>query len=589
MIKWNYYAQKGELNVGDYRTTLLIGVTAVLTILLVYLILTTIKKRKYYGKIDEVEAFNSELTNKPVPFELAKLRSTKKSDRINTLVNSWESRWKDLEEQFIIVTENLIYAEECAAGRRFLEVDELLESTKVDLEALSLEIDELMDEIHSLKKSEERSRSNILVLKEKFEGLKVQYEENTEVYQQVELQVKGYFKEVETKFFNFNGYMEESNYQLADETIEEIGQSLEVITTLFTRLPLYQETINNELRPLLKEVLASYRHLASLGIILSHLKIEEAIKAYREDLNQVQGWLQNFDFPRIEEVLLHIHDNGKQMIEYMKREVELSETLASDLQILKQEIDYLMVEGEKVSHRYENIKDNAALQDEAEAAFLTFIHDVKTCQNEHYFLLAKIEEKSEPTTAIYREMDRIMALVESRKTELATYDKAIEELYAGEKACRYRALELLKRLNKLKGEYHELVMPQENDQLTEITARASRALQSLFDTIGRTPINLTDIGEQLTITQQMVEEASASLDLEIQQLKLAEKLIVYGHRYVAKEGMYLVDLTIAEDQFRQGYYQNVIDTMKKILGLVEGSRFDVTFYQFKQELGCHLL
>jgi len=575
--------------VGDYQFTLLIGVTAVLCIMLVYLVLTTIKKRKYYKKIDEVEALNSELTNKPVPFELAKLRSTKKSDRIVTLVNAWESRWKDLEEQFIIVTENLIYAEECAASRRFSEVDELLESAKIDLEALDLEIDELMDEIHSLKKSEERSRSNILVLKEKFEGLKAQYEDQSESFEQVEAQIRDYFKEVDTKFFKFNGYMEECNYDSADETIEEIGGSLEVISTLFTRLPLYQDTLNNELRPLMKEVLASYRHLSSQGVILSHLQIEETIKAYREDLNQVTGFLQKFEFSKIEELLMHVHDTSKQMIDYMKREVELSDDQPKALQALKQEIDFILVEGEKLAHRYENIKDNAALQGDAETDFLTFIREVKTCQNEHYFLLAKIEEKKEPNSTIYQEMNRLMELVDARKSELATYDKAIEELYAGEKACRYRALELLKRFNKLKGEHHELVMPKENDDLSEVTARAGRALQSLFDTIGRTPINLADIDEQLTITQKMVDDATAYLDLEIQQSKLAEKLIVYGHRYVAREGMYLVDLTIAEDQFRNGHYKNVIETMKKILGLVEGSRFDVTFYQFKQELRCHLL
>lgn len=577
------------MRVENYRLTLLVGITAVLAILLIYLVLMTIKKRKYYAKIDEVEYFNYELSNKPIPFELAKLRTTKRSDRIGALVNGWEKRWKAFEEQFVIVTENLIYAEECASNRRFQEVDDLLEASKVDLETLSLQIDELTDEIQSLKKSEERSRSNITLLKEKFEGLKIKYEEEQGKYHQIQSEVMDFFKEVETRFFKFNEYMEECNYNVADETIEEISQALEVLSNLFERMPLYQNTLDNELRPLLKEVLASYRHLSSQGVFLSHLEIEATVKAYREDLNQVVGWLRLFEFKKIEDLLMHVHDTAKQMIQYMKREVELQENLNKDLNLLKQEIDFISMEGSKLSNRYENIKDNAALGEESEEKFLNLLREIQTCQNEHLFLLAKIEDKKTANSAIYYEMEQIMQMVDARKAELGLYDREIEELYAGEKACRYRALDLLKRFNKLKGQFHELVLPKENEDLDQVVSRASRALQSLFDTIGRTPINLPEIDEQLAVTQKMVEEAIHGLELEIQQSKLAEKLIVYGHRYVAREGMYLVDLTIAEDQFRQGHYKNVIETMKKILGLVEGSRFDVTYYQFKQELGCHLL
>ncbi|MCL1949763.1 MAG: septation ring formation regulator EzrA [Turicibacter sp.] len=573
----------------DYRVILLSGISMVLAVLLCYLVLTTIKKKKYYQRIDEVEELSTDLFNVPVPFELAKLRSTKKSSHIITLVNSWEKRWKALEEQFVTVTENLIYAEECASNRQFDEVEDLVDSAKVDIDTLSLEIDTLMDEIQSLKKSEERSRSNILGLKKKFEGLKEKYEDNGEAYDQVEESIKDLFKEIETRFFKFNDYMEECNYDFADEAIVEIGQALDVISTLFERLPLYQSTLDSTVRPLLKDVLASYNHMASQGVYLSHLQIEEAVKAYREDLNQIPGWLRHFDFKKIEELLMHVEDTAKQMLDYIKREVNFQESITNDLGTLKQAIDFLLVEGEKLAHRYENIKENAALSADEEEAFLNFLGDIKICQNERLFLLAKVEGKQTPNSTLYQEMNRIMLLVEHAKTGLGSYAGKIEELYAGEKKCRYRALGLLKHLNKLRGQYKELNVPQVNEDLEEAVARASRALQSLFETIGRTPINLQDIDGQLTITQKMVDEASAYLEMEIQQSKLAEKLIVYGQRYVSREGMYLVDLTIAEDQFRNGRYKNVIETMKKILGIVEGSRFDVNYYQFKQELGCHLL
>ena len=56
-----------------------------------------IKKKQYYAKIDELDYLKHDISNQTVPFELAKLRSTKKSERIVKLVQQWERRWEKLE------------------------------------------------------------------------------------------------------------------------------------------------------------------------------------------------------------------------------------------------------------------------------------------------------------------------------------------------------------------------------------------------------------------------------------------------------------------------------------------------------------
>jgi septation ring formation regulator EzrA len=70
------------------------------------------KKKQYYVKIDELDNIKHNISNQTVPFELAKLRSTKKSERIVKLVQQWEYRWEKLESEFITVTEEIIHIEE---------------------------------------------------------------------------------------------------------------------------------------------------------------------------------------------------------------------------------------------------------------------------------------------------------------------------------------------------------------------------------------------------------------------------------------------------------------------------------------------
>ena len=118
---------------GDFKLLILIVMIAVLAIVLIYSVIIISKKKQYYAKIDELDALKHEISNQTVPFELAKLRSTKKSERIVKLVQQWERRWGKLESDFITVTEQIIYAEELVANKNFSEADQLLEELKETL------------------------------------------------------------------------------------------------------------------------------------------------------------------------------------------------------------------------------------------------------------------------------------------------------------------------------------------------------------------------------------------------------------------------------------------------------------------------
>ena len=142
----------------DFKLLILIVMIVVLAIVLIYSVIIVSKKKQYYAKIDELDYLKHEISNQTVPFELAKLRSTKKSERIVKLVQQWERRWGKLESDFITVTEQIIYTEELVANKSFVEADEHLVELKQTLELLKEEVEQLIEEIKSLKKSEERSR-----------------------------------------------------------------------------------------------------------------------------------------------------------------------------------------------------------------------------------------------------------------------------------------------------------------------------------------------------------------------------------------------------------------------------------------------
>lgn len=573
----------------DFKLLILLVMIAVLAIVLIYSVIIVSKKKQYYAKIDELDYLKHDISNQTVPFELAKLRSTKKSERIVKLVQQWERRWGKLESDFITVTEQIIYAEELVANKNFAEADELLEELKETLESLSEDVTQLLEEIKSLKKSEERSRSNVIGLKEQFEGLKLRYESAEDCYPDLKEEMKTLFKDVDVFFLKFNECMEDCNYDLADETLELIKTQIEIIINLFDRTPMYKETIEKETKPLLREVLKSHESISESGVYLKHLQIKETISVYREQLDDIPNWMKRFEFSKIETTLVEIHDNAKQMIEYMKKEYDLQDVLKETVIKTKDLMQKLQEHGEKLSEQYENIKGNYRLPEDEESNFNFLLNEIQIVSNELTYLIGKVDEHQSANSVLLREVSSIHQQLEEIKEQLYVFDGEIESLYAGEKECRQRALYLLKTFNHLKGMYHQVKLPVEDEEVKELIKRANFSIQVLFETIGRLPINIADIDEQLTLAQESIQALSERVEVEVQQVKLAERLMIYGHRYIAREGMYVVDLTIAEDQFRQGNYETVIERMKELLKEIEGSRFDLTYDQFKQQLDCYLL
>lgn len=573
----------------DFKLLILLVMIAVLAVVLIYSVIIVSKKKQYYAKIDELDYLKHDISNQTVPFELAKLRSTKKSERIVKLVQQWERRWEKLESDFITVTEQIIYAEELVANKNFAEADELLVELKETLESLSEDVTQLLEEIKSLKKSEERSRSNVIGLKEQFEGLKLRYESEEYRYADFKEEMKTLFKDVDVFFLKFNECMEDCNYDLADETLELIKTQIDIIINLFDRTPIYKETIEKETKPLLREVLKSHDSITESGVYLKHLQIKETILVYREQLDDMLNWMKRFEFSKIETTLVEIHDNAKQMIEYMKKEYELQEVLEETVTKTKDLMHKLQEHSEKLNEQYENIKDNYRLPEDEESNFNFLINEIQIVSNEFTYLLGKVDEHQRANSVLLRDVSSIYQQLEEINEQLDVFDGEIESLYAGEKECRQRALYLLKTFNHLKGMYHQIQLPVEDEEIKELIKRANFSIQVLFETIGRLPINIADIDKQLTLAQESIQAVSERVEVEVQQVKLAERLMIYGHRYIAREGMYVVDLTIAEDQFRQGNYATVIERMKELLKEIEGPRFDLTYDQFKQQLDCYLL
>ena len=555
-----------------------------------YVIMGKMKKTRYRNVLDELEILKYEISNKPVLFEIAKLRSVRKSERIVSLVGEWEKRWQDLEEQIGTVEGNMTYAEELISASDFEKSETVMDATRDDLMALAEKVEVLVKEIETLKTSESRNREGIVKLKEELERLQSLHGEGLEIFDSVDEQIKSTFATIDELFVQFDENMESSNYDLADEASELIKGNVEMLSTLFERVPMYFESVELEIKPLLTGLLDSHKNMVANGIYLDHLSVEEVVAECKKKLKKIIGLVQIFNFDKVETVLIEVTETAKKTRDLMKNELDVKEAFEEDLSRLKSDLDFIVKESEDLSSSYDSIKESCLMGSEDEENFESLLREISILNAGVNNLLNEVEIGDKATSEIHSEVVAFLKQMEEIKEQLKIFDDEIDILYKDSKDVRNKAMLLIDQANQLKVEFDRTVFPDDNKpNLRSSLNKLDEQISLLFESIKRVPIDVEYVKKNLKTAGTVIDEVGKVIMIELDQLKLAERLLVYGNRYTGMEGMYLMDLTIAEDQFKQGNYQTVIDKMYKILTDVEGNTFYNVFEDLKKELKCSLI
>jgi len=299
--------------------------------------------------------------------------------------------------------------------------------------------------------------------------------------------------------------------------------------------------------------------------------------------------LHNFEFDEIEKLLVEIPSEAKKLRDAMKHEIDVKETFEQDLAQLKIDSAFVVKECDSLNQRYDAIKESCLMRGDDDDNFRALSHEIGIVNIGVTNLISEIEVRDKAISNMHTSVLGYLTQLGEIAEQLRIFDEEIAALYEGSKDVKGQAIQLLHDVNKLKADFEKASFDKNVSRFKVILDKADNQIASLLEETSKIPIDVTNVKSNLKITTDVVTKAKKEIALSIEQLKMAERLLVYGNRYIEREGMYLMDLTIAEDQFHQGYYENVIDKMYKILADVEGNSFFKVFENLKQELECTVI
>jgi septation ring formation regulator EzrA len=229
------------------------------------------------------------------------------------------------------------------------------------------------------------------------------------------------------------------------------------------------------------------------------------------------------------------------------------------------------------------------MKSDDEDNFSALLREIELVNSSIHSLVDEIEENAAAVSQLHGRVLGFLGQLGEITEQLNMFDTEIEQLGRDSKEVVAESIVLLDGLNQLKSRFMKADFGHHRSSLGLMLEKADAQVTELLEELNHMPLDINRAKNSLEKTRRETEKVNNEVGLLIEQLHMAERLMVYGNRYINREGIYLMDLTIAEDQFYQGNYEVVIEKMRGVLLDVEGSEFDEVFESLKEELGCVLI
>ena len=211
-------------------------------------------------------------------------------------------------------------------------------------------VNSLNQDLTNVIKPEEDARQAALVLKETLRETKSKVNVNESRLHFVSESFDNVFNKIDKKFNQFEEYLENANYDEANETLSEIEKVRVLLDTLIDKIPNLCDVINDELPEKIKNLVEKYNDLLLDDLPLQHLNIEGNIKAINDELEKDRNKLKSLSVSGINDSI----DMINQLIDKLYADFDVEIAAREEFLKAKESVLSEFSNNEKVSVKISN-------------------------------------------------------------------------------------------------------------------------------------------------------------------------------------------------------------------------------------------
>lgn len=547
-----------------------IYIVTIIILIVIFALRNSKQNKKLKESINELEKEKNLIINAPILNELSKVEALVKDDKLKYKYDNWQHKFDDIRNIYIPkVTDMLLDADDLVARKKYKELKTLLADIELKIYRLREKTNTLLSEIKEITLSEEKNRNQIVKLKNKYRGIKQDYEKNKADYKPVNNQIELQFENIEKRFQEFEIVMEKKDYDEINYLVKGITEMIDHIEYVVKEVPAILIMCNELIPGKIEDISSLYIKMTRELYQLDYLNVEYNIK---ETEKKVKDVLDRVKVLNLEDVVFELktivnyYDSLYSDFEYEKI---CKKTFESNVKSFKTKlirtnkiISNLMGQIDSLSETYdlkeEDVKRLNIINDETRKIKDSY-NNLMDCSKNHTF----------PYSKLVKELDVLMIKV-SKLEESLNYDlKTIGSMKDDEIRAREQLDNIKNLLKKAKNRIRLYNIPVIPDNYFVELQDASDAIKEIQKELNKKPINIETLNIRVDTARDLVFKVFNTTNSLLKTIVMFEETYVYGNRYRSYKEKVNEGLNFAEKLFFKGEYKKALEVTMNAIDYVE--------------------
>lgn len=539
-------------------------VAGVILIILLGFFIFFAKRHSYKRRVKEIEEryedihdqFSADGSNYLTRIDTIQKNNSNYEPVYQNFYNRYQNILKDTDKSCHLSVES---CKEFLAEKKFKDLNEVINATKLSLEAYSKEATDFINNLQGLLKKDDDFRIRITGPQKRFRTLKEKYEKNIEALTSLHSSFDLLFTGLTNMFADFNNALDHANYELADKLIPQIDNLLDASLLVMNDLP-YLNTLAESVIPnKIEEVKNKYNLLVSQNYPLATYYVPQKIEEFNKILSDVRTRLADLNISNVskdlDDIINQINSLQATFVNEENAKVEFEQN---------KNIAYTSIY--KLDEQKADLEKNLPLYCKTYVINQSYINQISEIPDKINQILAmkrRIDANiNSPTPIAYSSVvENIRKLKEAIQDCDSIFKTFMNHLKNLKSSCdlAYKTIRSsFEQIKEIEARLHYANLDYLNNAFLPRVNEIYNYILQMNSLLNTAPINVVTLNSILEESNSKLKSLIDDLNIEFSNMEKAEILIVYDNVFRADLHEAAETLKIIENEFNKGEYVNAI-------------------------------
>lgn len=545
-------------------------VIGIILAIIALIIIGLILRKRLYDAVDYYESWKLDIMNRNIANELAKVKQLTLQGETKEKFKQWKTEWDNILTKDLANVEELLYDTEYAADRYFFRTaKQNIAKMETILTEAEQKIENMLNELEDLLKTEEKNRSDMEKVGPRLEELRKQLAANRYIYKRAEVRLEVAFDELDEALHTYSTYMDEGNYHQATEMMQEVKERLDQLEAEMDSFPVIYKRCKDELPAKLDELTKGIKEMRSEGFHLDHLNLTQDISKYQSRLLEALTSLEKTGVHEAEKVADEIDERIDEMYDILETEALAKNYVNSKLPNFEQSVKKLSEQFVKTQEEVDTLKETYFFEDVNLENFMSLEKEVMQIEKLLKEMLVKVETETYAHSKLRQELEEAFDKLDTLRLDHDTFVEKIQNMRKDEIEVRNELEKMNDKLFRVTRRLRNSNIPEVPTHIWNLIDEAGKKNDFVLEALEESPLDIGKIQTLLQEAKEAVETSVEHTNTMLEQAMLTERVIQYANRYRSSNPILASKLKEAESLFRKAQYEAALETAARAVEEVE--------------------